>query len=251
VARPLEFKRRVQLSERDLDLKPPRARASSTPFVLGVVAYGCAFGLAWGVSTNRLPIADTFEKALAPPAEAKTKPRARVDSVQPAAALETSEGPEPGAPEAVATAPLPDDPEPVAPAAPKPPPLTELVPLAQPLDSPPATNTTPKLGPATSCEAVLEAYSQNANQNAPPDLGAKDYGSILNKGDYLDRCGVPTTTAVDVCVAVQNGRALGVTITTTPSNGKLDRCLSRVIRGVSFPSHPRLDMVRTRFSTAN
>lgn len=278
MARPLEFKRRVQLSERDLAHSPPRARARSTPLVLGALAYACAFGLAWGVSTNRLPIGETFTRLLTPPAEAKPK---RVDAVVPRIELQASL-PAPEIPAAPAVAPAPEPaPEPTAPAllepiaeepvakqqpAPsEPPPASVEPPKATaptsapstareaPLEvpksvEPPAPPEPKQVASGGSCEAAIASYVEDANRKAPKDLGAADFGRVLNNGDYLDRCGVPTTTAVDICVAVQNGHAVGVTVNTSPANSKLDRCLSRVIRGVSFPSHPRMDVVRTRFS---
>jgi hypothetical protein len=289
VARPLEFKRRVHLSERDLDLKPPRARARSTPLVFGVVAYGCAFALAWAVSTHRLPLAETFTRVLAPPAEAKTSSRVELaaslpplEPEPPSAALalaqsdpaksEPTAEPEPSsepAPEASSEpklepsldakleqsrdAKLEQKPEQKlepsldAKPEPKPEPKPELKLEPKPEPARDAKQELP-VASGGSCEAAIASYVEDANRKAPKDLGAADFGRVLNKGDYLDRCGVPTTTAVDICVAVQNGRAVGVTVRTAPSNGKLDRCLSRVLRGVSFPSHPRMDVVRTRFA---
>lgn len=276
MARPLEYKRRVQLSERDLDLKPPRARARSTPLVLGALAYGCAFTFAWAVSTNRLPLAETFTRVLSPPAEAKTK--SRVDAVAPRIELQASlPAPEPlpvadlskaaaleEPPPPTALEPVPletDKPEPatVEPAKAEPPkaePPLKLEVAKDELPKPAMQTAKEEPTPAPekpvvsggSCEAAIASYVEDANRKAPKDLGAADFGPVLNKGDYLDRCGVPTTTAVDICVAVQNGRAVGVTVRTAPGNAKLDRCLSRVLRSVSFPSHPRMDVVRTRFA---
>lgn len=276
MARPLEFKRRVQLSERDLDHSPPRPRKRATPLVLGVLAYGCAFALAWGVSTNRLPITDTFTRILTPPAEAKTK---RVAAVEPRIELQASlpaqapalvaAAPEPSEPATVAEEPTATEPaaEPPAVARATAPATTEepapsqapssktpessketLPPPAVPKPEPPPPAEPKQVASGGSCEAAIASYVEDANRKAPKDLGASDFGRVLNKGDYLDRCGVPTTTAVDICVAVQNGRSVGVTVNTSPSNSKLDRCLSRVLRGVSFPSHPRMDVVRTRFA---
>jgi hypothetical protein len=239
------------------------------------LAYGCAFGLAWAVSTNRLPLTETFTRVLAPPAEAQTKSRG--DSVAPRVDLQASLTAEPVPPHVIA----PVDLEPVAapaeepaeapavaepnaqPSTPPAPTKSEPVPAAkseptkqEPTREAPAPKSAEPAPPPVetsvasggSCEAAIAAYVEDANRKAPKDLGAADFGRVLNKGDYLDRCGVPTTTAVDICVAVQNGRAVGVTVRTAPSNTKLDRCLSRVLRNVSFPSHPRMDVARTRFA---
>ncbi len=285
MARPLEFKRRVQLSELDIAVKPPRARPRTTPLVVGTLAYASAFALAWGVSTKRVPIAEALAQVLDPPAVALARaPVSRVESASAPAMIAkesmptfggeapTSEPiaspePSPGAGDVApvpapspSTAPLgaaplpafaPSSPVPALQALPSPrpfePPANVPSVAPPPPPSPPLT-AQGAIGPGASCEAALAAYVEDASKKAPPDLSATDYGRVLNRGEYLSRCGVPTTTAVDLCVAVQNGRAVGVTVHTSPQSSKLDRCLAHVLRGQSFPSHPRLDVVRTRFA---
>jgi hypothetical protein len=70
---------------------------------------------------------------------------------------------------------------------------------------------------------------------------------VLNQGSYLGGCGVPDRARVDVCVAVKNGRAVGVTVRLAPSAPSVERCIARRVRGLAFPAHPRLDVARTRF----
>jgi hypothetical protein len=52
---------------------------------------------------------------------------------------------------------------------------------------------------------------------------------------------------ITVCAAIQNGRAVGVTVSTRPSDPKVAGCIAGAIRGLSFPSHPRLDVTTTTF----
>ncbi|MGK4004578.1 hypothetical protein WMF31_18235 [Sorangium sp. So ce1036] len=108
----------------------------------------------------------------------------------------------------------------------------------------------PTLGGGLSCEAAQSRYVEEykLGNNGPPDLTAGAYGNVLNRGTYLNACNVPSSMEVSVCAAVQNGRAVGVTVTTRPSNPGVASCVSRQIRGMSFPSHPRLDVARTTFS---
>jgi hypothetical protein len=84
--------------------------------------------------------------------------------------------------------------------------------------------------------------------NGPPDLTAGAYGAVLNKGSYLNSCGVPSNMTVNVCAAVQNGHAVGVTVSTSPSNPGIASCIAGRVRGLPFPSHPRLDVARTTFA---
>lgn len=102
-----------------------------------------------------------------------------------------------------------------------------------------------------SCESAIAAYSEEykiGNDGAPADLGAADYGAVLNRGSYLSSCGAPSSMEVNVCVAVQNGRAVGVTVNTSPSSPGVASCIAGQVRGLSFPSHPRMDVARTTFA---
>jgi hypothetical protein len=79
------------------------------------------------------------------------------------------------------------------------------------------------------------------------DLTAGQFQAVLGNGTYLNACGVPDSTSVKVCAAIQNGRAVGVTVSTSPSSGSLNACLAGKVRAMSFPSHPKLDVTRTSF----
>src|SRR5262249_8361108 len=58
----------------------------------------------------------------------------------------------------------------------------------------------PTLPGGQSCEAAqakyVEEYKINGG-NGPPDLTAGAYGAVLNKGSYLNACGVPSTMSVN------------------------------------------------------
>jgi len=58
---------------------------------------------------------------------------------------------------------------------------------------------------------------------------------------------VPDSMKLNICAAVQNGRAVGVTVVTTPRNGRIASCVAAGVRRLSFPSHPKLDVTRTVF----
>lgn len=108
----------------------------------------------------------------------------------------------------------------------------------------------PVLGGGMSCEAARNKYVEDyrMGDNGPPDLSAGAYGAVLNKGSYLNSCGVPSTMAVTICAAVQNGRAVGVTVSTTPPDSRISSCVAGAVRGLPFPSHPRLDVTTTTFA---
>ena len=70
---------------------------------------------------------------------------------------------------------------------------------------------------------------------------------MLN-GEATSRVRLGSSMGVDVCVAVQNGRAVGVTVRTSPHNGGVAGCIAGHVRGMSFPVHPKLDVTRTHFA---
>jgi hypothetical protein len=106
----------------------------------------------------------------------------------------------------------------------------------------------PILAGGMSCEGARSKYIEDYDKAAPPDLSAGAYGAVLNKGTYLNSCGVPSNMSVTICAAVQNGRAVGVTVTTSPPNKGVSGCVSGAVRSLSFPSHPRLDVTTTSFA---
>jgi eukaryotic-like serine/threonine-protein kinase len=106
----------------------------------------------------------------------------------------------------------------------------------------------PVLSGGMSCEGARAKYIEDYDKSAPPDLSAGAYGAVLNKGTYLNGCGVPSNMSVNICAAVQNGRAVGVTVTTNPPNKGIASCISGAVRGLPFPSHPRLDVTNTTFA---
>ena len=106
----------------------------------------------------------------------------------------------------------------------------------------------PVLSGGMSCEGARAKYIEDYDKAAPPDLSAGAYGNVLNKGSYLNSCGVPSNMSVNICAAVQNGRAEGGTVSTNPPNKGISSCLSGAVRSLSFPSHPRLDVTNTSFA---
>ncbi len=108
----------------------------------------------------------------------------------------------------------------------------------------------PILSGGMSCEQARARYIEEINVGGPKgqaDLTANQFGSVLNNGSYITGCGTPGSMHVNVCAAVQNGRAVGVTVTTEPPNGGIASCIANAVRRMSFPSNPKLDVATTRF----
>jgi hypothetical protein len=108
----------------------------------------------------------------------------------------------------------------------------------------------PILGGGQSCESARNAYVEEMSMGGPKgqaDLTAGQYGSVLNRGSYFGHCGVPDSMGINICAAVQNGRAVGVTVTTKPRDPRIQSCIAAGVRGLSFPSNPKLDVSTTNF----
>jgi hypothetical protein len=110
----------------------------------------------------------------------------------------------------------------------------------------------PMLAGGLSCEAAQNSYVEEMKigQRGQADITGGQYGAILNSGSYLNGCGVPDSMSVSICAAIQNGRAVGVTVTTTPRSPGVAGCISGAVRRINFPSHPKLDVTRTNFGAA-
>ncbi|MEO8178672.1 MAG: hypothetical protein ABI895_07555 [Deltaproteobacteria bacterium] len=109
----------------------------------------------------------------------------------------------------------------------------------------------PVVAGGQSCEAAQDAYNEDKSlgDEGQADLTAGQFGRVLNSGSYFSHCGVPFSMSVSICAAVQNGHAVGVTVTTQPNDTKRASCVASAVRGLSFPSHPKLDVTRTRFDS--
>jgi hypothetical protein len=104
------------------------------------------------------------------------------------------------------------------------------------------------------CEEAKLAYlkecqnSPTACADASKSAGSVSYTAVLNRGDYLNACGVPHTTGVKICAAIRAGHAIAVTVTATPGDARLATCIGKALQAVDFPSSPQLDVATTVFA---
>jgi hypothetical protein len=108
-------------------------------------------------------------------------------------------------------------------------------------------------GSVATCEMAVAGADQEIDlrsRQRAPDLSRDGLAGVLERGAYLVACGVPDRTTLDICVAVQRGRAVGVTVNTAPADAPLAACVRRVVARLSFPYSPQLDVTRTHFAAA-
>ena len=113
----------------------------------------------------------------------------------------------------------------------------------------PTSGAYPILPGGLSCEGAQAKYVEEMKmgEKGQADLTAGQFGAVLNNGSYLGACNVPSSTKVNVCAAVQNGRAVGVTVSMDPPNPGAQACVAGRVRGLPFPANPKLDIARTSF----
>ncbi|MEO6601744.1 MAG: hypothetical protein ABIQ16_17840 [Polyangiaceae bacterium] len=108
----------------------------------------------------------------------------------------------------------------------------------------------PILGGGQSCEAAQASYIEEMSVGGPrgqADITGGQYSAILNRGSYFAHCGVSESAKISICAAVQNGRAVGVSVVVSPRNAGAASCIAAGVRGLSFPSNPKLDVTHTSF----
>jgi hypothetical protein len=127
-------------------------------------------------------------------------------------------------------------------------PPDSLLDLAPPprLASPPARG-----GSALpSCEAAAAAAVQDldfASSDRTADLPSEAISGVLENGAWLGSCALPSSTHLDVCVAIKGGRVTAVTVSSRPADPALNACVKQRAAALQFPYSTRVDVARTRF----
>lgn len=122
-------------------------------------------------------------------------------------------------------------------------------------DAAPDAPAPPESAPVTptvsaSCEAAIARNNEQLTIGAargPADITREAYAGILQNGRYLVGCSVPDRTVFEICAAVKDGHAIGITIVSNPSTPALNACVRSAVARLKFPRNSRLDVTHTRF----
>jgi hypothetical protein len=101
-----------------------------------------------------------------------------------------------------------------------------------------------------SYEAVLNGNNETMSIGGAagaPDLTNAQLAAPLRHAAFVVSCGAPDDMKVQVRVAVRMGVPVGVTVTTSPSNGGVAGCVDRAVRGIRWPANPKTDFVTTNY----
>jgi eukaryotic-like serine/threonine-protein kinase len=103
----------------------------------------------------------------------------------------------------------------------------------------------------TSFENVLNNNNETVSMGGPaqdqPDLTNAQLAAPLRHASFITGCGAPDDMKVAVRVAVKMGRAVGVTVSTTPPSAGVNACVDRTVRMLQWPVSPKTDFVSTTY----
>jgi hypothetical protein len=117
-------------------------------------------------------------------------------------------------------------------------------PAAAPSTAPAATPAKIDFPPHASVEAAIKAVPQGA---ARMNMNTDTLQAPLMDMKRYEKCKVPRSTKVFLNVAVYDGAAVGVDVTTKPKSPKLEECLDGVVRSMSWDKVPSLNQVNANF----
>ncbi|MES1186622.1 MAG: hypothetical protein ABUL60_22605 [Myxococcales bacterium] len=106
----------------------------------------------------------------------------------------------------------------------------------------------------SSCEAAIARNNEQLTIGGPraaPDITREAYASILQNGRYLSACSIPERTVFEICAAVRDGRAVGITIVSNPPSPALNSCVRKAVGRLKFPQNSKLDVTHTRFDAVS
>ena len=100
------------------------------------------------------------------------------------------------------------------------------------------------------------SYEQALNGNveamdfehkAGPDLTDSQLKRPLDNASFIDGCGLSGSAHATVKVAIKNGHALGVSVTTNPPSPGAGACIEAHVRRLEWPSNPKMDSMTVNY----
>jgi len=100
-----------------------------------------------------------------------------------------------------------------------------------------------------SYEAALATNNQQVTmgQTGGPDLTDTQLAGPMRNASFITGCGAPDSMKVTVRVAIKMGRAVGVSVYTTPPNAGIASCVDHAVRGLAWPVNSKMDSFTTSY----
>lgn len=83
--------------------------------------------------------------------------------------------------------------------------------------------------------------------HAGADLTDAQLHGPMSDGWFIGECDAPDSMSVTVKVAVKNGRAVGVSVSTSPHSADVAHCVDHHVRKLSWPPSPNMDSFVTTY----
>jgi hypothetical protein len=100
-----------------------------------------------------------------------------------------------------------------------------------------------------SYEQAIASNNQEITMGAKggPDLTDAQLSAPMRNASFISGCGAPESMKVTVRIAVKNGHAWGVTVSTNPPNPGVAACVDRHVRGIAWPANAKMDSFTTTY----
>lgn len=105
-------------------------------------------------------------------------------------------------------------------------------------------------GPAgPTYDAAIASNNQQVviGEKSGPDLTDAQLARPMQDGAFVGECGAPDRMKVTVKVAIKMGRAVGVSVSTSPADPDIAGCIDRYVRTFSWPSSHKMDSFVTTY----
>ncbi|HEX3596473.1 MAG TPA: hypothetical protein VHU80_15290 [Polyangiaceae bacterium] len=102
-----------------------------------------------------------------------------------------------------------------------------------------------------SCEKAIDENPQvidgNARGLAAPDLTDDQLAAPVQSSTFFSNCPLADSAHANICVAIKEGKPLGVSVKVSPSNKGVAACIDRATRKLHWPENAKLDVVHQTF----
>lgn len=100
-----------------------------------------------------------------------------------------------------------------------------------------------------SCERARDENVERAEigKRAERDLSPEELGAPMRTTDFFTDCQLADSDHATICVAVREGKPVGVSVTVTPENRRVAACIDRAARKLRFPESEKLDVVKQTY----
>ena len=102
-----------------------------------------------------------------------------------------------------------------------------------------------------SCEKAIDENPQTVEMGkkpgSAPDLTDAQLGAPMKTSAFFSHCNLKDDENAEICVAVKNGKPLGVSVAVSPADKRAAACIDKAVRKLRFPSSDKLDVVHQKF----